>query len=154
MSWSDREAEFERRPAWTIIRWGIILFIVLLVLGWVGNVFGLLSFFPQQATRVITKTFDADNMIGNYEWFKRQYADYQAFGPKIDNQAHSLRVFEESAGPRSSWTFEDKQTWDQMNRALLGLRNQRESIKAEYNAKANMANRSIFMGGELPAQIN
>ncbi|QGZ14211.1 hypothetical protein PP940_gp180 [Rhizobium phage RL2RES] len=102
---------------------------------------------------VATKTFDADNMIYNYEYFKRQYYDIVAFNQKIDNAQRQITSFEDSAGPRTNWTFEDKQESNRLNSVVLGLRNQRENMIAEYNARSKMANRSIFKTGELPESL-
>ncbi|QIG73995.1 hypothetical protein PP935_gp220 [Rhizobium phage RHph_N34] len=103
---------------------------------------------------VVSKTFDSDNIIYNYEWFKRQYNDIIAFNQKIDIAQSQISRFEESAGPRTNWTFEDKQEANRLNSVVLGLRNQRETMIAEYNAKSSMVNRSIFKTGDLPETIN
>ena len=34
---------------------------------------------------VVTKTLNSDNVIANYEWFKRQFQEIKAMGPKIQN---------------------------------------------------------------------
>ena len=105
------------------------------------------------ASGVAERTFNADNMIHNYEWFKRQYQDVRAIDVKIDASEDAKKAFEASAGDRASWKFEDRQEWSRLNNVLLGLRGQRASMVAEYNAKTQMANRNLFRTGDLPAEL-
>jgi hypothetical protein len=102
---------------------------------------------------IVEKTLDANNVIYNYEWFKRQYNDVIAFDQKIDLAQRQITKFEDSAGPRTNWTFEDKQEANRLNSVVLGLQTQRESMIAEYNAKSSMVNRSIFKTGDLPETL-
>jgi hypothetical protein len=150
---SDWEERFERRPVRTSVGFGVVAVLGLVAVAGVGSAgFWALNLMSQPA-RVLTKTFDADNMIYNYEWFKQQYQDIAAIGVKSDNAAVALKSFEASAGERSTWTFEDKQRDAQLASIALGLANQRASMIADYNARSQMANRSIFKTGDLPAQI-
>ncbi|QIG69791.1 hypothetical protein EVB81_222 [Rhizobium phage RHph_I46] len=128
---------------------GLFLFFIFLLAG--GMMITKIFLSP---VAVVSKTFDADNIIYNYEWFKRQYNDIIAFNQKIDIAQSQISRFEESAGPRTNWTFEDKQEANRLNSVVLGLRNQRESMIAEYNAKSSMVNRSIFKTDDLPETIN
>lgn len=99
------------------------------------------------------KTLNADNAIYNYEWFKKQYEDIQATSKKIDNIKVQLDSFVSFAGDRSTWTFEDKQQYSTLQSTLLGTQNYYESAVAEYNARAKMANRNIFINSILPSFI-
>lgn len=119
-----------------------------------GSVAGILTLPFRAASGVAERTFNADNMIHNYEWFKRQYQDVQAIGVKIGAAEASLASFEQSAGARSTWKFEDRQEWARLNNVLLGLRGQRAQMVAEYNAKTQMANRNLFRTSDLPAELN
>jgi len=151
MSWENR---FEQRPVRTGISLGVAVLLGLMVLSVVGGTgFFVLNLLSQPA-RIVQKTFDADNVLYNYEWFKQQNADIIAIGTKSANAQAALESFEASAGPRSSWTFEDKQRDMQLASIAFGLKNQRASMVAEYNARSSMANRSIFKTGELPDHIN
>ena len=105
------------------------------------------------AYQVTDKTLNADNVIYNYEWFKRQYNDYLAADRKIKNAEQAVKDFNDSAGPRDKWTFEDKTESARLQSIVTGIRQQRLDIRAEYNAKSQMANRSIFKTGELPDQL-
>lgn len=130
-----------------------IIFSIIFILLFVTTC-SYVSFFWTQANRVIEKTFDADNVIYNYEWFKRQYQDINAMDIKILNIRAQALDFTTNNPDRASWTFEDKQEDSRLRSITLGLQNQRLSMVAEYNAKANMANRDIFRTSELPAQLN
>lgn len=146
------ESRFNDRPVRTGISFGVAVIGGILVLSVVGGVgFGVLNLSSQPA-RVVQKTFDADNMIYNYEWFRQQYADIQAMDQKIAASSVSLESFENSAGPRSGWAASDRNRWDFLNSQVLGLTNQRTTMVAAYNGRASQANRSIFMAG-LPEAI-
>jgi hypothetical protein len=148
--WGTR---FEEKPASTtlmalIIGFGII--IILMVMGW-G--FGVISMPFRSASGVAEKTLNPDNVIYNYEWFRRQHQDVLAMDVKLAAAEGALESFEQSAGPRKDWKFDDRTEWNRLNSIVLGLRGQRADMVAQYNARANMANRSIFMGDEVPAHI-
>lgn len=142
MPHEDRFTHSPRRTTLWIGSQIIIIAAVLSILG--GAAFGLISM-ASQPSRVIQKTFDADNMISNYEWFRQQYADILAMDAKISASVGARISFEESAGDRSTWKSSDRQQWDQLNRIVLGLENQRTTMVASYNARATMTNRSIFI---------
>jgi len=132
-----------------LIKWGIPLIVLCLILSGIGWVLGIFG----QGAKVIEKTMDADNIIYNYEWFKQCHEDVQATDVKIKNAKAKIKSFEESAGLRKDWTFEDKNEHSRLNSVLLGLQNYREDLVAKYNARSKMANRKIFKSGELPEKV-
>lgn len=93
---------------------------------------------------VIDRTYNADNAIYNYEWFKNREQEINAVHKQGVNAQASLEAFEASAGERSTWTFEDKTEHARLSAVVLGLRNHYESIVAEYNARSSQVNRAIF----------
>jgi hypothetical protein len=93
---------------------------------------------------IIDRTYNADNAIYNYEWFKNRSQEIKAVHAQGANAQASLTAFEASAGPRTTWTFEDKTEHARLSAVVLGLRNHYESIVAEYNARASQVNRAIF----------
>ena len=103
--------------------------------------------------KIIEKTYDADNVIYNYEWFKERFEAIDAIDKKIKNAGESAEIFQTNAGPRESWTFEDKTESSRLNTIVLGLKNQKEDLVAEYNARAKMSNRNIFQD-RLPLFIS
>jgi hypothetical protein len=107
-----------------------------------------------QANRVINKTIDADNVIYNYEWFKLRHEDIGAIDQKIldtQNQFDNFKAYD----PEKGLTREESVTRSNLSTVVLGLKQQRSDLAAEYNAKSRMVNRSIFKAGdtELPERI-
>lgn len=114
----------------------------------------VIGFGVNTATKVVTKTLDADNIIYNYEWFKRQFNDIEAFSQQLTFAKDAVENFKKDSGPREKWTFEDKQEYARLNSIVLGLQNTRQAMIADYNAKSSMVNRSIFKTGDLPNFID
>lgn len=154
MKASEYEAAFEKKPARTVFHVILLCLLVMTAIGIVGWGIRMILYPAQQAGRIIEKTLDADNVLYNYEWFKSQYQDVLAIDNKLTAAEVSQKSFEQSAGPRDTWKFDDRTEWNRLNSIVLGLRNQRASIIAEYNARSEMANRSIFKTGDLPEKLN
>lgn len=106
-----------------------------------------------QANRVFEKTVDADNVIYNYEWFKTQWQEILSLERKIGIAESAVASFEAAAGPRGTWDFRTREESFRLAANLSGVRNVRSDAVAEYNARARMANRSIFMGRDVPDHI-
>lgn len=106
-----------------------------------------------QAGRVVDKTVDADNVLYNYEYFKSQHREIQAMDAKIRDADAALHGFLADSGPRDQWDFSDKEEASRLRTVLYGMKNVRAEMAAQYNARANMANRKIFMGSDVPASI-
>lgn len=151
---STWEQRFEEKPRRTILNILISGVAIIAVVGVVG--FGIRMVVNPfvQAGRVVEKTIDADNVIANYEWFKRQVQDVRAMDEKVGIASLVLEQFEKSTGPREGWRFDDRQEWNRLNTVLLGLRAQRTSMVAEYNARTQMANRDLFRTSDLPAELH
>lgn len=149
----DWEKSFEARPARTSFRLGVTALAVIAGLSVVTGVAGLILAPLKLVTGTVERTLAPDNAIYNYEWFKRQNADIAAMTVKLSSAEQAKTDFEASAGPRDKWAFDDKTEWNRLNTIVLGLRNQRASMVAEYNARSEMANRTIFKTGDLPTSI-
>jgi hypothetical protein len=138
---------------WLVI---IGIFLVLSILIFIGKVI----LFPAHvvnsavdgAYNIVTKTLDADNIIYNYEWFKQEWEDYKAISQKVETAEKQKKSFNDEAGTRDKWTFEDKNEYSRLSSILQGLQNQRNDLVATYNARSKMVNRSIFKQG-VPNQI-
>ena len=100
------------------------------------------------------KTLNADNATYNYEWFKQTKEDIEAKKRQYDNALIASDSFKESAGDRSTWTFEDKGESARLESVKLGLANSLEQLIADYNARASMANRKIFINSIVPDYID
>jgi hypothetical protein len=149
MSWKTWNQAAEKGPV--AIWWKVLGFVLLvtIVLGAVGVVFNPF----RQGARILEKTMDADNVIYNYEYFKRQWRAIEAIDRKIEVQQKSIGSFEESAGQRKEWTRDDRIEHARLSSIVVGLEQQRADMVAEYNARAAMANRQIFMGGDCPDHV-
>ncbi len=154
MKLSDWEDRAESHPERTALRFIVTVIFLLSVAGGIIGIISFVTYPAQQAASVVRKTLDADNAIYNYEWFHRQYEDLGAMTPKLQNAEAALEAFEASAGPRSSWQFDDRQEYSRLSSIVLGLRNQRASLVADYNAHAGMSNRAIFIGSALPTHVD
>lgn len=150
---SNWEQSFEKKPARTMLKAGAALVAIFFALSLLGTALGVLSSPFTAAGGVIQKTLTPDNVLINYEWFKTQHQDVIAIGVKIDATTAAQKSFEQSAGERTSWKFDDRQEWSRLNSIILGLTGQRTGMIAEYNAKSEMINRSIFKTGDLPERL-
>lgn len=102
---------------------------------------------------IIDQTLTAENAIYNYEWFKNRYEAIIAIDKKIEVARVSAEQFDEAAGDRKDWTFEDKQESSRLHSIVQGLESQKEDLIAEYNARSKQANRNIFKDGLIPSII-
>jgi hypothetical protein len=100
------------------------------------------------------KVINADNAINNYEWFKQQKADIDASKKQLDIARRALTDFEEAAGDRGTWTFEDKTEDNRLRHVVLGLETNLTNQIEDYNARASMATRNIFEDRVLPSYID
>lgn len=143
-----------------IIGWALLGIIGILLLSALGSAMGLVTIpwlkFDRQVQMnrdIVTKTYNAYNAIYNYHWFQERLQEIKATEVQIQNAKDTEASFKESAGPRKDWTFEDKTEDARLNTIILGLKNHYQQIVAEYNARANESDRSIF-GQELPLFFN
>jgi len=142
---------------------GIMSIVGAVLVGMIVLSFGIkLIFFPVHTAENMVKTaydandkiINADNAIYNYEWFKQQVEDIKAKTIMLDNASIAVDSFEQSAGERVNWTFEDKNEYNRLNTIKLGTKNQLEQMTADYNARAKMATRNIFEDSVLPSYID
>ena len=137
--------------------WIVLGIFGLVFLWFLGIAIGILSLpfhtasnLVQTAHDITDQTINADNAVYNYEWFKQQYEDIQAFQNKVVIAQDAVKEFEASGEPRSSWTFEDKNEDSRLRAIEQGLKSQLEDMIATYNARSKMANRVIFKDGLIP----
>lgn len=132
----------------------------LFALSLLGSVMGLISLpFLQFGAQVdtnagfIQKTYNADNALYNYHWFQERAASITALDTTISQSQAAQVSFEASAGPRSSWTFEDKNEDTRLRQVVLGQQAQYNNLVNEYDAHAKEVDRNIFING-LPLFFN
>ena len=136
--------EFEKAPVKFLIKCVILAIIVVCLITVITLPF-------TTCTSIATKTFNADNVVYNYEYFKLQYESIKAMKTKI--HIAEKDVLEMKAIPRTELTFEDKTEYSRLKSISTGLKYQLEDMVADYNAKSKMINRSIFKEG-VPQQTN
>ena len=155
---SDYRDDFrnaEREAGWTLgraVKWILIGGLTPMA---IGAIFGAINWglgLASQPARIVTKTLDADNVLYNYEWFKRQWQSIVAIDRMIGQAQESLNEMVRDAAGKPS-TYQGDVAVAEQRRIVQGLRNQRLNYIAEYNARAKMANRNIFMGHDLPPEI-
>lgn len=103
------------------------------------------------ADEIIIKTYDADNAIYNYEWFKSQHEDILSTERKLENMHAELDSYSDY-GEKQNWSFDTKRAYNSLNSKTTGVDNYYEELIADYNARASMENRNIYMNG-LPLHV-
>lgn len=102
---------------------------------------------------IIQKTYDPNNVIYNYEWFKSRYEAIQAIDVKIANAQQAESDYNSQLPKdRTIWSYALQTESGRLHSVVLGLQNQKQDLVAEYNARAKEANRNIFMNN-LPLYI-
>ena len=105
------------------------------------------------AQGIITKTYDANNAIYNYDWFKERYQAIQAIDIQISNAQQAETQYNTGLpADRTTWGYTIQTESARLHSVVLGLENQNQSIVAEYNARASEVNRNIFQNS-LPTFI-
>ena len=105
------------------------------------------------AGKIIEKTYDADNAIYNYEWFKQQEADIRATEKQVRNMKAALDEYKEMYGDPKDWDWQTKQDYSSQNTKYIGQKNFCDTLVEDYNARAEMANRNIFQD-KLPLHVD
>ena len=103
--------------------------------------------------QVIDKALSADNIIYNYEYFKKQFRDIKAIDVKIEVAKGQKTEFKDMSGEKATWTFEDKTEYSRLSSIASGLEMQRADMVSDYNAKSAMVHRSIFKGDDCPQTV-
>lgn len=130
--------EFQSEGYWTLPRIVIFIVVAIILLGTSGWVINLLS----QPARVITKTFDADNMITNYEYYRDAHGNFQARTSQV-RQFKKMLIDEPDLQERSRLRIE-----------TAAIQQSCRDLARRYNANAAKINRSIFMGTNVPYNLN
>jgi hypothetical protein len=100
---------------------------------------------------VITKTLDSDNVLQNYEYFKQSNQDYVAARTNVEVSKKKVAELKET--PRKDMDWSDKQELTKAETTLQGQIAYVNQLVADYNAKSQMQNRSLFKTKDLPFQL-
>jgi len=143
-----------------MFKWILIGIVGLIFIGIIGSAMNLITIpwlkFNRQVQMerdIVTKTYDADNALYNYHWFKEKAGEIKATEQKIIIAEAEFKSFQDVAGPRKDWTFEDKTEESRLRSISMGLKTYYQSLVAEYNARASQVDRAIFQD-ELPLFFN
>lgn len=136
----DEFDELRKRWPWHAVLLKIIL--PLMVIGFVISIVGGFLNLASQPMKIANKTFQADNIIHNYEWFHdvdkqqkarvRQIMQFKGFLKSEDDKEEKSRLRMEMAGQQMSC----------------------RDLVAKYNANSEKINVGIFKGWSLPDNIN
>jgi hypothetical protein len=128
------------------------LFVVINLVSYIWMPF--LPWFEQRdaAEETIEQTYDAENAIDEYEWFRGQYNDIEAKRNQIDNNYDELERFydtygdprNESVNPNEDWSRQTQERHSRIQQRITGNQQQLEQMVAEYNARSESANRAVF----------
>jgi hypothetical protein len=136
MRFSNEENEV-KSFAW---RWAFWIVGFVLVIGLVGGVAGTFGTIFSAPGRVINKTLQTDNIINNYEWFYQNDKAIKARTAQIKNSLAELDSISGLSPTEKQRNLQDLQAMRQSCRDLV----------ANYNARSQMINRSIFKGRDAP----
>lgn len=90
-------------------------------------------------------TYNGDNAIDNYEWFKRQKHDIDAKRKQANNTKRMLeQMRSDHEGPPGEWPENSRERYYDLQNQLLGQQNMHNEMVAEYNARSEMQNRNVF----------
>jgi hypothetical protein len=133
--------EFTKEARWTGMKlfFGVFLplFIVVAIAG------GVYTFVIKPA-QIIDRVTNPDNVLFQVEWFVEKATDLEAAVERVEVTKKALADFQEDAGPRENWDFQDKQLEGNMRTDLRGQEAHLEKLKAEYIAASKTPQRSIF----------
>lgn len=138
--------KYQAEIGWTFRRILFFWVLPLMLLSGVLYVIGV-------GTGLFGKIVNPENIIERYEWFEQQAKDIKAIDQQISIAEKSEASFREAAGPRDKWTFQDREESSRLASHVTGLKQQRQSMAAAYNARASMVTRSMFKSKNLPESI-
>ena len=143
----------------TFFSWaaGIIAVAALLFVAAVSfNIAGVGSSILTAPGRVITKTLQTDNIIGNYEYFIDAYNNViprqkQAYVNAKEAYASFLTLLPDD---REKWKAVDKAEASRLNSIVLATKNIYVATVTDYNSRSKMLNRSVFKDRNLPYELS
>jgi hypothetical protein len=106
-----------------------------------------------EAAEVAQDTYGPKAAVRKYEWFKDKAHNIKNYEAQIVTAKRAVDQFKEEAGPRTGWSSEDKTEASRLAAVAHGLKNQRNSVAAEYNAAAAKATWSAFKTDDIPHHI-
>lgn len=150
MSYRRDFREVEKEVYWSMPRIAFMIFIFAILMGGVSFGISIIS----RPAQVLDQATNPARVIQNYEWFYETWNDVKAMDRQIVTAQNAVNSFRDGLSEdRSEWAREDRNEYNRLNTILMGLQNQRDSVISDYNARASMITRSLFMGSDVPAEI-
>lgn len=146
----DEVTHLAKEARWTFWRLFWLVLLISVVLGVAGWGLTLLA----RPGQILERVTEPDRIIQNYEWFENTYNDALALDRQIKTATQSADEFKEAAGPRADWKRADTLEHSRLSSVLQGLRNQRDNVVSDYNARSKQLTRRLFKGSELPYQLD
>lgn len=116
-----------------------VILIALVAIGWGVRACNMVG---SSTVGVAEKTFNADNIINNYEWYFDAFEEVKTKSPKIHQHQKYLE------------TEKDRDEKNSLRMELAAMQNSCRELVAKYNANSSKANRSIFKDHNLPPQLS
>ena len=94
------------------------------------------------ARTISARTFDGDNVIGNYEYFHSTYTEISSKVTAYNNYNRQMSLNKDQ---------------EMLNRMLIeqnGVFNYINDLCGQYNARSKMENRKLFKDKQLPFSLN
>ena len=138
---------FSREARWTFFS---VFFKVFLPISIVLSLVGGAAYWLNKPMAVLDRITNPDAMVANYEWYIQQDRDIHAIDQQIITASQAENDFKTAAGPREKWTHDDREEGARLASITTGLKQQRQQMVADYNAKTDMRTRSWLKGHSLP----
>ena len=158
MSYRDDFRSAEKDAGWTmwrVVKWSIILILIFTLLGGVIGILKVVTAPARGAAGVIEQTFDADNILYNYEFFRDAYNQVLAMDANYESARVAADTYKEIAGQMS---LLEQREFVRLDTIARGIRMAQNNLIAEYNSNSGQANREAFrnpfnLGDEVPDNI-
>lgn len=134
----------------------IAILIILPIIGFVCHITGKATELAHGAIDnvgvVVQNELYPEALLRKYEWFKNASAELDKKQADISVYSEKIRSMrsEYSGQKRSTWDRTDKETFNQWEQELAGIKASFNSLSAEYNAQMSKINWAFCNVGKLP----
>lgn len=125
-----------------IIKWVSIVAGTVLLINVILIPFNIGLFVIKTASELSTKTYNADNIIHNYNWFYEYNAQFNIRTNQIKTYKSYLK--DES----------DKKEQRRLRTELNGMQQACRNLVEKYNAASTKINTAVFKGDSLPSKLS
>ncbi len=108
----------------------------------------------QAGEEIAQDTFQSDQAVEEYEWFRQQYHDIDAQRSQVENSYDELdRFYEVHGDDPNEWSRQASERHNRIQERITGNQNMLDQMVADYNARSSMDNRELFKC-HLPYQVD